>query len=352
MELNELRKEIDQIDSEILTLLSKRMLLAVRAGRLKKRIENRIRENEIFESLKKRQDSLMTYSFLEKLYRNIMSESKKLEGDNLKLAGFQGEKGAFGETACKTFNGSLVPVPCVDFLNVFEGVSNGELDFGVVPIENSTEGAITSVSHLVAEKDLNIVGEVHLPVRHSLLALSNVDVGDLKVVYSHPQALAQCRNFISTNKLEPRPYYDTAGAAAKIAKEKQVAAAAIAGRICADLYGLKIVKENIEDSESNFTRFLILSKEKPLGKGNKCSITFSTRDKVGALTSVLRIFKEANINLTMIESVPSRETPDAARFLIDFTGSYSDKRTLVALDKVRAETIGFRLLGCYGSWQK
>ncbi len=352
MDLEELRKKIDQIDSELLGLLSRRMLLSLRTGRIKERVEDKEREKDILTSLKMREDPLISPSFTEKLYREIMSESKRLQKENFKLAGFQGERGAFGEIACKSFDKSLIPVPCLEFSNVFEGVSNGELDFGVVPIENSSEGAITSVGHLVTERDVNIVGEVLLPIHHSLLSLRNVNFADVKIVYSHPQALAQCRNFIASNKLEPRPYYDTAGAATMIARERPIAAAAIAGRICSDLYGLKILKERIEDSESNFTRFLILSKQKFKGKGNKCSITFSTEDKVGALTSVLTIFKDAKINLTMIESIPSRDSLGRSKFLIDFIGASSEKRTVEALEKIKKRTTGFRLLGCYRSWLK
>jgi prephenate dehydratase/chorismate mutase/prephenate dehydratase len=352
MKIEELRKKIDQTDSEILSLMSRRMLLSIRAGRLKKRIRDEKREEEILTNLRARQDRLLFPSFSEELYSKIFTESKKLQRKNFKLAGFQGERGAFGESACEAFDDSYIPVPCLEFSDVFEGVSNGELDFGVVPIENSSEGAISSVSHLVTEKNVNIIGEVVLPVHHSLLGLSNESLEGVKVVYSHPQALAQCRNFIIDNKLEPRPYYDTAGAAAMIAKEKPTAAAAIAGRNCSDLYGLKVLEENIEDSKSNFTRFLVISGGKFLGKGNKCSITFSTKDKAGALFSVLGFFKEAGINLTMIESIPTRDSTGRAKFLIDFIGGYRNKKTIETLEKIKAQTTEFKLLGCYRSWSK
>ena len=352
MKIEELRKKIDQTDSEILSLISRRMLLSIRAGRLKKRIRDEKREEEILNNLRARQDRLVSSSFSEELYGRIFTESKRLQGKNFKLAGFQGERGAFGESACEAFNNSYIPVPCLEFSDVFEGVSNGEFDFGIVPIENSSEGAITSVSHLVTEKDVKVVGEVVLPVHHSLLGLSNESLEGVKVVYSHPQALAQCRNYIINSKLEPRPYYDTAGAAAMIAKEKPTAAAAIAGRNCSDLYGLKVLDEDIEDSKSNFTRFLVVSKVKFSGKGDKCSITFSTKDKAGALSSVLGFFKEVGINLTMIESIPSRDSTGRAKFLIDFIGSDRNKKTIETLKRIKAQTTEFKLLGCYRSWSK
>jgi len=350
MELIEIRKKIDQIDSEILSLLSRRMLLSIRAGRVKERIVDESREREVLDNLRRRDDMLVSPSFSKKLYLEIMSESKRLQNGNFKLAGFQGERGAYGEVACKMFGNPLVPVPCTDFLDVFEGVLSDELDFGVVPIENSTEGIITSASHLVTEKGLSVVGEVIVPVHHSLLALPDVDFEDVRAVYSHPQALAQCRNFIAKYDLEPKPYYDTAGAAEMIARERPAGAAAIAGRTCSYLYGLKVLRENIEDSESNFTRFLVLSKERRADEGNKCTITFSTKDKVGALTSVLKIFKDAGINLTMIESLPSRDSSGRVKFLMDFIGNDSERRYVDALEGIRKGTVEFRILGCYRSW--
>lgn len=343
---------IDEVDSEILGLLSKRMLLSIRAGRIKERIEDRGRELEILASLARRRDPLLSSSFSEILYGKIITESKRLQRENFKLAGFQGVRGAFGEIACEVFDKSLIPVPCMEFSDVFDGVSNGELDLGIVPIENSTEGNIIPVIHLVTERDLSIVGEVVLPIHHCLLGLQNVNFGGVKVVYSHPQALDQCRNFITQNKFEPRPFYDTAGAAAMVAREKPVAAAAIAGAICSDIYGLKILKEEIEDSKSNFTRFIILSRRGFSEEGDKCTITFSTKDRVGALSTILNIFEDARINLTMIESLPSRDSSGRSKFLVDFAGHLSEKRTTDALQEIKDLTIGFRLLGCYRSWPR
>ena len=352
MKLNDVRKKIDNVDSELLTLLSERMLLSIRAGRLKKKIEDRKREEEIVDNLKERKDNLISYPFLETIYNDILQESKRLQSKNFRLAGFQGERGAFGEVACRLFDKSLVPVPCLEFSDVFDGITKGELDYGVVPIENSSEGAITAVSHLVTEKGLYIVGEVVLPVHHALLSLPDVSREEIRVVYSHPQALAQCRDFISKNRLEPRPFYDTAGAAAMIAREKPIWAAAVASRDCSNLYGLKVISENIEDSKANVTRFLVLSRERIRVEGNKCTVMFSTRDKAGALSSVLGLFKEAGINLTMIESIPSRDSTGKAKFLIDFNGNYGDKKTQTALDKITAVTTGLKILGCYKRWSQ
>ena len=189
-----------------------------------------------------------------------------------------------------------------------------------------------------------------VPVHHCLLALPETDYRDIKVVYSHPQALAQCRGVIARNKLEPRPYYDTAGAAMMLANERPKAAAAIASRLCAGIYGLEILKDSIEDHESNNTRFIVLAKggAAPDGaKGDKCSIIFSTAHKAGALYGVLKIFSDAGVNLTRIESRPIRKDPGNFAFLLDFQGSESDGKVAEMLSKVEKEARMYKFLGCY-----
>jgi len=347
MELKELRTKIDAIDSELLKLLNNRMELALRTTKLKGEVADPERENAVIDNVKKRSHGLLKPEFTEKMYREIMAESKRLQAKGLRLAGFQGEHGAYGDMAVRTYENSLVPVPCVEFGEVFEGVRNGQLDMGIVPVENSLEGAVTQVNDLLVETDLKIVGEVNVPIHHCLLAPLEADYHDIKVVYSHPQALAQCRGFLARNKLEPRPYYDTAGAAMMLANEKPKAAAAIASRLCAEMYGLEILKENIEDHESNSTRFLVLARDVGKARGDKCSIVFQTAHKAGALFSVLKYFSDAGVNLTRIESRPIRNDPGKYAFLLDFKGSDEDKKVAEMLGNVKKETVMFKLLGCY-----
>ncbi len=347
MDLNEIRKNIDVIDSEVIKLLNKRFELALRTKKFKSQIPDPMREQAVLDSVKRHSRNLVRQEFSEKLYKEIMNEAKRLQEQNIKLVGFQGEHGAYGEIAIKTYDKSAVPVPSLEFVDVFEGVKSRQLDLGIVPVENSLEGAVTAVNDLLVETDLNIIGEINVPVHHCLLALPETDYREIKVVYSHPQALAQCRGFIARNKLEARPYYDTAGAAAMLANERPKAAAVIASRLCAELYELEVLKENIEDHESNNTRFLVLSREKGKEKGNKCSIIFSTQHKAGALFSVLKIFADAGVNLTRIESRPIRKEPKKFAFLLDFQGSDTDKKIADMVEKVKQETVMFKFLGCY-----
>ena len=347
MKLEELRGKVDLIDAEVVKLLNARMELALRTRKLKEGVVDEAREKEVMEHVKKASVGLVSPEFSEKLFREISAESRRLQEKNQLLIGFQGEHGAYGEIAAKAHSPSAVPISCKEFTDVFSAVEKGQLDAGIVPVENSLEGAVTQVNDLLVETSLQIVGEVRVPVHHCLLALPETDYHDIRTVYSHPQALSQCRGFISRNKLEPRPFYDPAGAAEMLSNDRPKAAAAIASRLCAQLYGLEVLKENIEDHESNSTRFLVLSREKPGKMGNKCSIIFSTTHKAGSLFSVLKAFSEAGINLTRIESRPIRNEPKKYAFLLDFQGAEDDPKVASAMQKAREGASMLKFLGCY-----
>lgn len=347
MELKDLREKIDRIDFKIINLLNERMELALGTAKLKKEITDEEREDKVMKNIRHCFHGLIDQDFSSKIFSEIISECKKLQDRGLKLIGFQGEHGANGELASKSYNSDLVPLSCMEFIDVFEGVENGYFDLGIVPVENSLEGAITEVNDLLIQKNLKIVGEVKLQIHHCLLTLPGTKYSEIKTVYSHPQALAQCRSFISGNKLEARPYYDTAGAAKMLSDNKAKAAAAVANKLCAELYNLEIIKENIEDNKSNFTRFVVISNESSKVEGNKCSLIFSTRHEAGALYIVLQLFSEEKVNLTRIESRPIRNNPGNYAFLLDFQGSDRDKKIKNLLKKVEENTVTFKFLGCY-----
>lgn len=182
-------------------------------------------------------------------------------------------------------------------------------------------------------------------MHHSLLALPGTDHRDIRVVYSHSQALAQCRHFLSRNSLEPVPFYDTAGSAKMLAEKRPKAAACIASKLSAELYNLDVIKEGIEDLNTNKTRFLVISKEKNNEEGSKCSILFSTEHKAGTLFQVLQLFAENNVNLTRIESIPSE--PGNYAFFLDFLGSEKDENIKTIIDSVKSVTSNFKMMGCY-----
>lgn len=351
MDLKEIRKSIDAADYEIVKLLNQRMEYALRLKRLKRKVEEPNREEEVLTHVLSYSHNVVERDFVEVLYKSIMAEAKRIQEKGLPLVGFQGEHGAYSEVAAYTYGPTLVPIPCPSFHEVFKEVESGQLDYGIVPVENSLEGAVNEVNDLLVQTNLHIVGEATIPIHHCLLALPEQDYRDLRTVYSHPQALGQCRGFIARHKLEARPYYDTAGAAVMLREQKPAAAAVIASKLCAELYHLEILKENIEDNDSNKTRFVVLSKDASRDGGDKCSIIFSVAHRPGGLFSVLKILSDASINMTRIESRPLRNDPGSYAFFVDLEGSDKEERIASALDAIQTASASYKFLGCYKAEQ-
>jgi prephenate dehydratase/chorismate mutase len=347
MKLDEIRYKIDRIDRELLVLLQERMGLALRSKKFKEIISDPGREADLLARAERLNLDLVERSFTRQLLQTIIQESKRLQEEDRKLVAFQGEHGAYGEVASRKLVPNGAYIPCLEFVDVFRGVEEGDLDLGVVPVENSLEGAVTQVNDLLTTTRLKVVGEIKVPVKHCLLATRGTDYREIRVVYSHPQALAQCRGFLMRNKLEPHPFYDTAGAAKMLARESPKASAAIASRLCAELYDLDIIKEGIEDGSSNSTRFLLLSRDPYLGKADKTSIIFAVPHEAGQLYDVLRLFAEAAINLTRIASMPLRSDPGNYSFFLDFEGVLQDEKVADVLAKMEKLAIGMKVLGSY-----
>ncbi len=262
---------------------------------------------------------------------------------------FQGERGAFSEDAAtKLFGSDIAFSPCVRLRDVFELVSRDKVEFGVVPLENSQAGSINDTYDLLLAYPLNIFAEVILRVSHCLMALPGQKLADITTIYSHPQALAQCDEFLNKLKVEIVPTYDTAGSA-KMIKEKSLKnCAAIASKKAADLYGLEILAPEIETSANNYTKFVAISKQKakPAQK-NKTSLVFAAQHKPGSLYRILGIFATRNINLTKLESRPSRTKPWEYVFYVDFEGHLDDKIYQEAIRELQKEATFIKILGSY-----
>jgi len=347
MKLEEIRNKIDKIDRELLVLLQERMGLALRSKKFKKEVSDPAREEALYDRVERLNLDLIERSFTRQLLKTIIDESKRLQEKDHLLVAFQGEHGAYGDVAARRLVPEGAFIPCMEFADVFRGVEEGYLDLGVVPVENSLEGAVTQVNELLTTTGLKVIGEAQIPVKHCLLATEATNYRDIRLVYSHPQALAQCRGFLMRNKLEPYPYYDTAGAAKMLARENPRAAAAIASSLCAELYDLEIIKKGIEDGPSNSTRFLLLSREPYDGRGDKTSLVFATPHKAGQLYKILSLFAEDQINLTRISSMPLRSAPGNYSFFLDLEGSDQDEKINNVLKQMKELTLSFKLLGSY-----
>jgi prephenate dehydratase len=347
MKPEEIHKKINKIDRELLVLIQERMGLALRSKKFKETRSDPEQENGLLARVERLNLDLIESSFSRQLLKTIVQETKRLQDEDRSLAAFQGEHGAYGEVAARQLVPKGAYIPCLEFIDVFRGVEEGYFDLGVVPVENSLEGAVTQVNELLTTTDLKVIGEVKVAVNHCLLATEATDYRDVRQVFSHPQALAQCRNFLMRNKLEPRPYYDTAGAAKMLARENPRAAAAIASSLCAELYDLEIIKERIEDGPSNSTRFLLLARKPHPNNGDKTSIIFAVPHEAGRLYAVLRLFADAEINLTRIASMPLRSDPGNYSFFLDFEGSDKDAKVAGVLKKMEDLTIWMKYLGSY-----
>lgn len=266
---------------------------------------------------------------------------------------FQGIHGAYSEVAARELLGkTIITIPCETFRDVFERVERRGADRGVIPIENSLAGSIHENYDLLHAHSLHIIAETHIRVEHALLCRPGSALKDLRSVRSHPQALAQCSTFLHAHpRLRPDPFYDTAGAARSIAHEQRPDVGAIAAVHAARLYGLKVLKRNLENSTSNYTRFLVLSRapwKHVRGAKTRTSIMFTPlTNRPGILFHILALFALREIDLLKIESRPDPRTPFAYLFYADIAGGPHEERVQRAFEHLREVVSDFRLLGTY-----
>ncbi len=351
MSLEDLRKKIDEADTKIVRLIAERIRIAGAIGTEKKKqgkqIKDTEREERVLDNIRKvAQEEKISQGDLENIYRQIMSAAKGVQGTTV---AFQGEIGAYSEEAAFQFFGSSIRVkPCESWEDVFQIVEQGEAQYAIVPIENSLEGSISRVYDLLLDSGLKVSGETELRVVHCLIANPETQLDSIKTVYSHPQALGQCKTFLKHLNREIVSTYDTAGSV-KMLKEKGITdGAAIASSRAAEIYKMKIIAREIEDNPNNFTRFFILAKQDSPPSGNdKTSIVFSVKHKPGALYEFLKQLASRNINLTKIESRPNRQKPWEYNFYLDFEGHHEDKIAGEMLDYLEGISLFIKVLGSY-----
>ena len=350
--LQPLRNEIDKIDNEIVRLLGERAQHVIEIGKLKKATDAQAllhtpaREAEILDRLCKLNTGPFPNEALRAVYREIMSGSLALEGP-LKVS-YLGPRATFTHLACiRKFGSSAQYIPTTSITDVFNEVERGRAEFGVVPIENSTEGVVNHTLDMFIDSNLQIYGEALLEVSHNLLSKCE-SLEAVRKIYSHPHAIAQCRQWLEKN-LPDVPYSEvhSTARAAEICTEEP-SAAAIASDLAAQIYGLKVLKPRIEDNINNYTRFLVLSLKAPQRTGkDKTSIMLSVKDKVGALYDLLRPFASHGANLTKIESRPSRRKAWEYIFFIDLEGHVDEDRVKRALDEIKPRCLFLKILGSY-----
>jgi len=267
-----------------------------------------------------------------------------------KIISFQGFKGAYSDMACHAVYPDHETLPCVGFRDAFMAVENGEADLAMIPVDNTLAGRVADVHHLMPQSHLNIIGEHFQPIRHALMGVKGAKIKDIKHVHSHVHAIPQCRKVISELGIESHIHVDTAGAAKEVAERKNKAHAAIASELAAKIYGLEILRGDVQDADHNTTRFLILSPkpEKPYLKEESCitSLLFTVRNIPAALYKCLSGFATNGLSMSKLESYVDPNF-DAAQFYVDVDGHCDSEAFRNALEELGFFARNVRILGCY-----
>lgn len=348
-DIESIRKEIDAIDDELLGLIRRRCELSVEMGRIKAGSGfdtfDPCRETAIVERLSSAARPPLTKAMVEKIFSEIFSMSRALQ--QKKRIAYLGPEASYSHQAAHLiFSRDSDLIPLKDIESVIAEVTTRRADLGIVPVENSTEGMITRTLDLMATSRLFVCREIMLPIRNSLL--SGVPLKGIRKVYSHPQALAQCRNWIIDNLPGAEVIETPSTSHAALSAGREEGAAAVASRMAAELYGLSVVAENINDCTENITRFWVVSRAMaPIEGKAKTSIIVTLENVPGALYHALGVFAAKGINLTKIESRPSKKNPWEYLFFIDFQGNLNDEPVKSTMLEIKACTAEIILLGSY-----
>ncbi len=261
---------------------------------------------------------------------------------------FQGERGAYSEAAAKSFFDNIETIPFATFAEILESTSKGNSEYSILPVENSLEGSVGESYDLLYSTSLNVTGEIYHRVEHCLIGIGKLE--DVDTVYSHPQALGQCRKFIEKHNMRTIPAYDTAGSVKIIKELNKKNCACIASKTSSSIYNMPIIAENIANNSNNYTRFLILSKkESTQTENDKTSIIFSIKHEPGSLFRIIENFHKNNVNLTKIESRPTKSNIWEYNFYVDFEGNAKNSKILEMLEKIKQESLFMKVLGSYPS---
>ncbi len=375
-DLQECRKQIDRLDKEILELFEKRMKVCEDVAQYKietgKQVLDSDRERQKLEALEAQAHGAFNALGIREVFQQIMAISRKRQYQLLTANGadevrdyelvdslpltdvkvvFQGVEGAYSYAAMRAyFPDTIKSFHAKTFRDAMEEVFSGKADYAVLPIENSTQGIVTDIYDLLAEYELHIVGEQVIRVDHVLLGLPGTEIQDIKRVYSHPQALSQCSRFLETHpQWKTVKTENTAASAKRIQEEQNPAQAAIASRAAGELFGLKILAENICHNDQNVTRFIIVSAKALYEKNaEKISVCFELPHSTGTLYNMLSHIIYNGLNMSRIESRPIPGKTWEYRFFVDFEGNLKDPAVKNAIRGLKAEANRVRVLGNYG----
>lgn len=370
-DLQQCRKEIDEIDAKIVALFEKRMDVAINVAEYKKQhnlpILNYKREEEVINKNVEKLQNKDYANVARKFFANIMELSRNLQDrfissesvegvksatiDKNKKLGFPGEKGSFSEEALfKYFGEEVNPRAYEKFEDVFEGLKNSEIDYGILPIENSCTGAISQVYDLLSKYGFYIVAEECIKIDQQLIGIEGTTLETIEEIYSHPQGFEQSNEFLKDKSFKLIPHHNTSTSAKMIHDLNDKTKAAIASERAAKIYGLNIIKEAINTNKDNHTKFIIIGRDLIVNENcNKTTVVFSLEDEAGTLYSLLRHFAENNINMIKIESRPNKHTLWKYLLYVDFEGNLNEVEVQNAIKLISKNSGYFKLLGNYTS---
>lgn len=349
MTIPEHRKAIDALDAKLVALLNERTQHVLGIGEIKRKAGEEIyvpsRERQVFQRILKKNAGPITDASLRAIYREIMSSALALE-KSMTIAYLGPEATFTHQAAIQRFGSSLLYAAQKTIADVFNEVAKGRADYGVVPVENSTEGVVTHTLDMFVDSDLKIVSQIVLPISHCLVSKSARD--QIKKLYVHPQSLAQCRTWVHKNLggAEIVETSSNARSAELAAKERH--SAAIAGLLAAEKYGVPVLEHDIQDNAANATRFLVLGRKcSPATGHDRTSLMFSIADEVGALHRALAPFRKYRLNMTKIESRPSKRRVWEYFFFVDCDGHSSEGKVAKAIAQLTSQCSFVKVLGSY-----
>lgn len=347
--LGDLRRQIDDLDTQIVEFLNRRAGIVVEIGKLKQTSHTPVyapdREKEVLERICKANTGPLSAKTLQAIYRELMSGSFALEKP-LRIA-YLGPQGTFSHSAAMAKFGSSVEYEAVlDIPSVFNEVCRGHVDFGVVPIENSVHGGVIDTLDAFVQSDVRICAELNLAVHHNLLAKCPLDA--VQKVYSKPEVFSQCARWLGQTGLVGKTIAVASSSRAAELAAVEPGAAALASTLAAEIYGLQIICPNVEDIAGNVTRFFIIATHSAKRTGDdKTAIMFTTQHKAGALVDVLNVFRAAGINLTMITSRPSKRRNWEYYFFVDAEGHTDDASLVQAIHEAKNHCLELHVLGSF-----
>lgn len=366
-DIEDLRNQIDKIDADLLSLFENRMEVVLKIAEYKKmnniEILNGAREEAVIKKNLGLVKNVNLHLEVEEFFKSVMAISRDLQNKKLNITsslnrdekltvGFYGVAGSFSEEALKEYFGEKVEGKAIgEFEDIFLDLRNGKINYGVIPIENSSTGAISEVYDLLNKNNFYIIGEKCLKISQNLMGIKGSSIEEIKEVYSHSQGIEQSMKFLKEYKdWKLVPFNSTSKSAQLVNERQDKSLAAIASVKAAEIYGLQILQKNINSSATNTTRFVVIGKDMETDcHCNKISIVLSTTHKAGSLYNILKHFAENNINLLKIESRPIVNKPWEYFFYIDFQGNINEDKVIAAIELIKINSRYFKILGNYKS---